>query len=62
MGLVYKSATGDPPFLVQNECDIGPQLIISHSKGSYPGNSKILEIHVHIHIDLVLITAAFKGL
>ena len=23
-GLVYKSATGDPPFLMQNECDSSP--------------------------------------
>ena len=23
-GLVYKRATGDPPFLVQNECDSSP--------------------------------------
>ena len=24
MGLAYKSATGDPRFLVQNECDSSP--------------------------------------
>ena len=24
MGLAYKSATGDTPFLVQNECDSSP--------------------------------------
>ena len=31
MELAYKSATGDPPFLVQNECDSSPfddQLIL----------------------------------
>ena len=24
VGLAYKSATGDPPFLMQNECDSSP--------------------------------------
>ena len=40
-GLVYKRATGDPIFLVQNECDrssIGPQSILM--KDHFMGTAK----------------------
>ena len=35
-GLAYRSATGDPPFLMQNECDSSPFAYLSTFE-NFPG-------------------------